>query len=234
MADLDACPQVHQVILTRNIPECAPDFEPSSRLLILDNPQPQGFGANHNAAFRHVQTPYFAILNPDIRLHDNPFPALLAVLDNPEIALSAPLVVNPHNAAEDSVRRFPTLSGLLLKALSLDDGRFRVGNDRASRPVPWVAGMFMLARRLDYASAGGFDEGFFLYYEDVDLCVRLWRSGRQVMFCPDVRVVHDARRASRRNPRYMMWHLASMLRYFRKHLWRLPHAQLARALQLQE
>lgn len=53
--------------------------------------------------------------------------------------------------------------------------------------------------------------------EDVDLCARLWRSGRRVMLCPAVRVVHDARRASRRDLRHMRWHAASMARYFRKH-----------------
>jgi len=69
-------------------------------------------------------------------------------------------------------------------------------------------------RASDYAALGGFDEGFFLYYEDVDLCARLWRGGREVVLCPEVQVVHDARRASRRHLRHMRWHAASMARYF--------------------
>ena len=59
--------------------------------------------------------------------------------------------------------------------------------------------MFMLVRSADYMAVGGFDEGFFLYYEDVDICARLWRSGRKVVICPEAIVVHDARRASRYN-----------------------------------
>lgn len=217
LEDLAACPEVSSVILTRNIPE--PDIiaARSERLTVIDNPRPQGFGANHNAAFRAAHTPFFLVLNPDVRLAGNPFPALLACLEDERVALCAPAVVNPAGALEDSARRFPSLADLTLKALGRYDGRLQYALGDPPRTAPWVAGMFMLIRGTDYADLGGFDEGFFLYYEDVDLCARLWRSGRRVMLCPAVRVVHDARRASRRDLRHMRWHAVSMARYFRRH-----------------
>jgi GT2 family glycosyltransferase len=75
--------------------------------------------------------------------------------------------------------------------------------------------MFMLFRREVFERAGGFDERYFLYYEDVDLCRRLAALGYRVELVPAARVVYDARRRSRgRDFRHALWHLASMLRYF--------------------
>jgi hypothetical protein len=77
----------------------------------------------------------------------------------------------------------------------------------------WVAGMFMLFRREVFAEMSGFDERYFLYYEDVDLCRRLRRRGYDVRLVPTVTAVHDARRESRRSLRHLRWHLASMARF---------------------
>lgn len=220
LEDLSACPEVGEVILTRNIPEPDIGHPKPGWLRIIDNAEPRGFASNHNAAFRQVKTCYFAILNPDVRFMGNPFPALIACMESQNAALCAPAVVNPAGELEDSTRQFPTVATLLLKALGFHDGRLNYVLGDPPLRVPWVAGMFLLVRSSDYAAVGGFDEGFFLYYEDVDLCARLTEAGRPIMLCPGVRIVHDARRASRRDLQHMAWHAASMTRYFRKHFWR--------------
>ncbi len=71
----------------------------------------------------------------------------------------------------------------------------------------------MLFRSEVYSELAGFDERYFLYYEDVDLCRRLRRRGYDVRLLPSVSAVHDARRESRRSLRHLRWHLASMLRF---------------------
>lgn len=218
--DLAACPEVEGVILTRNIPDPECVVVRSEWISIVDNPRPKGFAANHNAAFKSTRTPFFAVLNPDVRLIGNPFPTLIARMGDPAVALSAPAVVSPDGALEDSARQFPSLSALALKAFGRHTGRIHYAIGNPARPAPWVAGMFMLLRSSDYAGIGGFDEGFFLYYEDVDLCARLWQAGRRVLLCPEVHIVHDARRASRYDLRHMRWHAASMARYFLKHAMR--------------
>jgi hypothetical protein len=86
--------------------------------------------------------------------------------------------------------------------------------------VDWIAGMFMLFPAAVFAKLGGFDEAYFLYYEDVDLCSRLRAQGREVLVSSGVSVIHDARRASHRNPKYLRWHLSSMLRFFLHHFFR--------------
>ena len=213
-----------EVILTRNIPEQLPFSaeEFSYPIKMVENATPKGFGANHNAAFRHARGEWFCVTNPDIRMPANPFPVLVGELERQKAAVIAPAVLSPSGAIEDSIRRFPTPSSLAGKLLGRVDGRysFAVGDETFS--ADWVGGMFMLFRAEDYRRVGGFDEGFFLYYEDVDICTRLWKAGCRVLACPKAHVVHDARRASRRNLRYMRWHAGSMARYLGKHGLRLP------------
>lgn len=222
LSDLAACPEVASVIVTRNIPEISLETNRSGWQVTIDNTRPKGFAANHNAAFQYARTPYFAVLNPDIRLSGNPFPILLESMELDGVALCAPAVVNPAGGLEDSARHFPSLVELALKALHRYDGRLDYALGDSARQVPWVAGMFMLFSSPTYAALNGFDEGFFLYYEDVDLCARISKSGWKVVLCPNVHVIHDARRASRRNLRHMVWHATSMVRYFRRNF-RFPY-----------
>lgn len=210
------------LILTCNIPErVAIDGVGLQSFRRFDNANPKGFGANHNAAFQHCDNDFFCVTNPDVRLSNDPFPMLLACMDDPKVGLVAPWVIDPAGNAEDSARYFPSLPGLVAKALGFDEGRYPVVGELPVR-VEWVAGMFMLFRAEAFRDIGGFDDGFFLYYEDVDICARLWEAGWEVVLHPGVPVIHAAQRASRRNIRHMAWHLSSMARYFAKHLGRLP------------
>ncbi len=221
ICQLSDCPEVGQIILTRNIPEPSV-LQPTETLEITNNQIPAGFGANHNAAFKRCREPFFCVVNPDIKLSENPFPALLACLSKSNTALAAPLVVAPVGTVEDSIRRFPTPFSLLAKAMGNSDGRYDVMPGQPTLYPEWIAGMFMLFRSELFSQVGGFDSGFFLYYEDVDICTRLWKFGAQIVACPSVSVIHVARRESHRNWRFLRWHLASMARYFYKHFGRLP------------
>lgn len=213
------------VILTCNIPETvAIRSEGLQDFHRFDNETPKGFGANHNAAFQYCGSPFYCVTNPDVRLESPPFDGLLACMDDPKVGLVAPRVKGPEGHWEDSARYFPSPASLAAKLLKLGEGRYPVEGD-APMAVEWVAGMFMLFRAEAFRDIGGFDEGFFLYYEDVDICARLWKAGWKVMLHPGVSVVHAAQRTSRRNPRYMVWHLSSMTRYFAKHLGRLPRVR---------
>jgi len=220
-------PVEFEVILTKNIPESLnlslDEFPYNIRL--IENSRPKGFGANHNAAFKYARGQWFCVMNPDIRINDNPFPSLLSCLKEENVAVVGPEVVSPGGDIEDSARRFPTPLGLLAKGLGLNDGRYKTFDVKGALSIDWLAGMFMLFRAEDFRGVGGFDEGFFLYYEDVDICARLWTSGRRVQICTNAQVVHDAQRKSHRNLRYLRWHIASIARYLRKHWLRLPHIE---------
>lgn len=213
--------EVTQILITLNIPESL-NLPRSPRIAIISNPLPKGFGANHNAAFGYCQQPYFAPLNPDIEFQENPFPKLLLAMGEAGVALIAPMVKATDGSVEDSVRYFPTFRSLIRKMAGGSEGRYHFEAGQESFYPEWVAGMFMLFRSQDFSRLSGFDEKFFLYYEDVDICVRAWKKNMKVKVCPEVGVVHDAQRDSHSSFRHLRWHLASMARYFLKHWGRLP------------
>jgi len=176
------------------------------------NATPKGFGANHNAAFQTSQTRYFCVCNPDVRLPSNPFDVLLDILASDRAGVAGPLVRSPVGVVEDSARRFPTLPRLLRKALLPPHGP-DYPIDQGPVDVDWIAGMFMLFDCAVFRSVGGFDERYFLYYEDVDICRALHAIGRRVIYDPRAGIVHDARRASRRDLRRARHHIASAVRF---------------------
>lgn len=221
VADLVSCQEVGQIIVTHNIP-LSLTLPIDARIIEIYNHLPAGFAANHNAAFTYCAQPYFCSLNPDINLQNDPFPPLLAAMQETGAAIAAPLVRNPSGQIDDSVRTFPTMRSLLSKAMGRPCDNYKIDRSHSYLHPEWVAGMFMLFRSDDFRRLQGFDEQFFLYYEDVDICVRAWKAGMKVVACPSVTVVHDAQRTSHHNFRYMRWHLASMARYFYKHWGRLP------------
>lgn len=207
--------------MTVNVPEDL-DLATAGRrnpVSVVENAVPRGFAANHNAAFRSVHTPCFCVINPDVRLKSNPFPLLSSVLEDSRVGVVAPLVRNSSGAIENSARKFPTPKILAMKALGL---KSEAEPSAAVHPFEpdWVGGMFMLFRSDFYRTLGGFDEGYFLYYEDIDLCARLRVAGMRVVLEPRVEIIHDAQRASHRNPRYAWWHATSILRFFRSEPYR--------------
>ena len=208
------CSDTVTLVLTQNVSDSVSLSlsNVSSRHKFVVNAQPKGYGANQNAAFVYCRTPFFCIANPDIRLPSNPFPALTQTLVDERVGVVGPVVRDPKGMVEDSARRFPTPGVVLRKLLGGRPGPdYPV--DRGPIEVDWIAGMFMLFRSDTYRALGGFDEAYFLYYEDVDLCHRLRKAGKTVIYNPAAEVVHDARRESRTNPRLALRHLASVVRY---------------------
>lgn len=204
-----------EVCLTINVPEDLPPVLAGLpyAVKIIRNLSPLGFGENHNRALRLAEGDYFCVMNPDVRVTSNIFPALLSALKDAHVGVVAPLVFNKNGEIEDSARFFPTPFKIICKALGqCKGGDYRVGEARIF--PDWVGGMCMLLRREVYWRAGGFNEKFFLYYEDVDLCARIWLQGLKVVFVPQVSVVHDARRSSHKKWTYLVHHVRSMLRFF--------------------
>jgi len=218
--DLLACEEVAEVLVRLNVPE--PIDLPEGRVRLFENEAPRGFGANHNANLASAEGDYFAVLNPDIHLSENPFSLLLPVVAADGCGVVAPVIVTPAGVGEDNARRFPTVRGLVRKLISGYRGVDEGSEDGGVHHPDWVAGMFLLFAREAFELVGGFDERYFLYYEDVDICARLRKAGYEVCLAKEVRAIHDARRESRRSWRFARWHLSSMMRYFAIHWGRLP------------
>ena len=203
-----------EIILTINVPE---DERPLAinalSMMVIRNISPRGFGANHNAAFSASRAPFFAVVNPDIRLGKTDPSSLLEGFADPYTAACAPFITNRLGERQDTARRFPTWINLTRKAFCR---HIKPDYVEAEKPlaVDWVAGMLVVFRRDAYLDVGGFDDRrYFMYYEDADICLRLSKRGWRIILVPSVKVLHEAQRASHRNLRHMRWHATSMFRF---------------------
>jgi len=210
-----------QLLLTLNLDETLPfeKTEFSFPIRVFRNAVPLGFAANHNQAFTNSTGQFFCVLNPDIRLGSDPFQILLKCFEDSSVGAAAPLVLGENGAIEDSVRRFPGPLKILCKAFGGCKGSdYKIGDELVY--PDWAGGMFLLIPRDVYAKVGGFDQRYFLYYEDVDLCARLRLMGYEIVMSPHVQVTHLAQRSSHRNFKYLSLHLRSMMRFFLSSVYR--------------
>ncbi|MFL0799717.1 MAG: glycosyltransferase [Agarilytica sp.] len=216
LADLKQLSDVSfEIILTINVPEdmsFVSEFD-DLPINVLTNSIAKGFGQNHNQAFRAAKGDYFAVVNPDIRAENLRLSPIIETVSQDGVGACAPEVRSSTGELEDSARHFPSLLELIGKVLLK---KKRQGYTWQSEPVKvdWVGGMFIVFPRKIYSEVGGFDERYFMYYEDVDICRRLGLRKLAVMLEPRVCVIHDAQRASWKNSQHRKWHLRSVLRYF--------------------
>jgi GT2 family glycosyltransferase len=227
IADLAGCesPELARVILTQNLPETPPSTKGrrSPPVEVIRNRTPLGFGMNHNAAFRKCDTEYFAVVNPDIALTTNPFPAMLAEL-RAGAGVAAPVVLEPDGRIADTARSLITPYELIHR---------RTPTYTPPETPRWFAGMFLVFRSDAFAAVGGFDEGFFMYCEDFDICARLRLAGWPLAFVRQVQVVHAAQQLSHRSLRHFRWHLSSLGRMWTSsNFWR--YRRMVRRLEADE
>lgn len=204
--------EVTQIIVTVNSGSTACFDAFSEDIEVVVNLKPLGFGKNHNNALKICKNGYFCILNPDVGFVENPFTVLIEEFRNRVHGLCCPLVVNSQGLREDSVRQYPTIMELVGKLFG-HNSREIFFDSRDTFDVPWCAGMFMLFKREVFEDLDGFDEAFFMYYEDVDICARVWLHGYRVVCVPEALVVHDGSRASHNSFMPFLIHLKSFCIY---------------------
>ena len=180
----------------------AEEFAPQVRL--LRNAQNVGFGRGVNQGVAATTAPLVLIINPDCRLVAGALGALSADLAaHPDCAIVGPRILSPDGSVQGSARGDPDmLTGVFGRASALrrllpwlpvskrnvvDE---TVANATGSVVVDWVSGACMLARREALAKVGGFDERYFLYWEDADLCRRLRHAGYHTRYLPTATAVH--------------------------------------------
>jgi len=204
-----AASSIAKLILTENVPKSLPLLEGLPfPVEVIRNAHPKGFGENHNRAFAHSSSAYFAVLNPDIRIDADPFPALRKHLSDPQVGIVAPLVREADGTIADFVRPLVSPWEVLRR-------RLKVSAHQAQLSHPdWIAGIFLALRSGDYERLGGFDTRYFLYCEDIDICARARLRGLRLEAVPEVSVTHIAQRESHRSLRYLRHHVSSLLRFW--------------------
>jgi N-acetylglucosaminyl-diphospho-decaprenol L-rhamnosyltransferase len=188
-----------------------------------------GYSRGCNLGMSQVEADYYLVLNPDIVVQPGALDSLLAFADaHPRAGMVGPQLLNEDGSIQESCRRFYTFTTLLLRRTILgkifpnsETVRLHLMQDfdhRSSRPVDWVLGGCLLVRRSAMDRTGPMDERFFLYFEDVDWCYRMWQAGFEVLYCPDARFMHRHRRDSAKGAlnRSFWMHLASLISFFEK------------------
>lgn len=190
-----------------------------------------GFGAAHNIALRRNlhRAPYQLAINPDIEMDPSVIPELVRFMDShPQVGQVMPSIRYPDGSEQRLAKRLPTPADLFLRRFVpaakgiLPDvwGRYEMRDVDLSAPceVPSLSGCFMLMRSSALQAAGLFDERFFMYMEDVDLCRRIGAVS-QTVFYPGTSVLHAYSKGSYKNVRLFWLHLNSAIRYFNKWGW---------------
>lgn len=183
-----------------------------------------GAGANRGAALGDDRQAHLLVLNPDTELAPGSVRALVDVLDsNPRIGIAGPRIEDPDGSLYPSVRTFPALGDAvghaflgLVAPRNRYTRRYRMLDWDHSEPaeVDWVSGSCFLARRRAWDEVGGFDESYFMYAEDVDLCWRIRQAGWGVAYEPSARVVHVQGASTDRHPyRMIVEHHRALLRF---------------------
>ena len=223
---------------TDGVPERAAAEHPDVRLLPTGGNV--GYGAAANAGLAGLTEGHAVVANPDVVFEPGAIDELLAVAARwPRAATVGPAIRTPEGELYPSARDLPRLStgaghALLGWVWPANPWTARYRREREApreRPAGWLSGSCLLVDVAAFRSVGGFDPGYFMYFEDVDLAERLTRAGYLHVYAPSAVVVHEGGHATRREPHRMQRvHHTSALRYLsRQHPGR-RHAPLRLAL----
>lgn len=198
-------------------------------LRVVKNLENRGFGAACNQGAALAGGRHLLFINPDCRMAGGALARLTAVLEShPDAGMAGPLILNADGSEQRGCRRYlPDPRRALMRVLGLGkpDAAGRVAAfDLAGTPLPAgsaeveaISGACMLVRSEAFEELDGWDEGYFLHCEDLDLCLRIGRAGFKVIFVPDAVVNHAQGASSRRRPVFVLWHKhRGMWRYFSK------------------
>jgi len=197
---------------------------------IVDMPKNVGFGAGHNASFKDSGegSDYFFIVNPDVVLKTDAVDKLVEYMEaNPDVGAAVPRLTDNEGNLLSVYRRDPTVTDMFLRRFipfgfkkryayhTMQDEDYETEHE-----VPFPQGSFLCVRSSVFKNVGGFDERFFLYMEDADLCRKI-RRDHKCMYYPKASVVHFWNKGSHRSLKLFMIHMSSMIKYFNKWGWKL-------------
>jgi GT2 family glycosyltransferase len=184
-----------------------------------------GFGKAHNLCIdllKEESSKFHLILNPDVRFESSVLETLATELkSNPNLAMIAPKVLFPNKGLQYTARKFPKILELMMRFLGVSNTFTKKQEYRdQDLEIPFypdfIHGNFLLFKTEDFLSLGGFDEHFFMYMEDVDICKRLDRMGKRKMYFPKATIYHEFRKGSSKKIKLFLIHLQSLLRYYKK------------------
>lgn len=203
----------------------------SDSIVYIKNESNIGFGAAHNIAIDKAieqKSDFHLIVNPDIYFDDNVIEKMTAFFKTSEdIGLLMPKVLFPNGETQYLCKLLPTPMNLLFRRFlpfkklqkKLNDKyELRFSGYNKVTNVPCLSGCFMLCKTEVFKTVGKFDERYFMYLEDTDLCRRIHKKYK-TLFLPDVIVYHKYEKGSYKNHKLLKFHILSAIKYFNKWGW---------------
>ena len=214
--------QVDELIVIANIPGSVPDGVEA-----VHNEQSLGFGANVNKGAALTSAELVLSANPDAVPQPGAVDALRDFMtEHSRCGVAGPRMLYPDGTPQPSRRRFPTVLGTIVRRTPLrlvvpQRRHFHLDEEQPSEPVEadWMLGGFLLLRRTMLDEIGGWDSGYRMYCEDIDLNYRAARAGWERWYVPAALVHHDYAAVIDKTflSRHTIWHAKAMLRFLRKH-----------------
>jgi hypothetical protein len=193
-----------------------------------------GFARACNRGIAESHGRYVLLLNPDTQVFPGSLEAMLTFMDaHPEAGAAGPALLNPDGSLQPSGGRLPSLRGLLAihllvaRLLAPPEDPLRRRDFQRVAQVEEVSGACLVIRRSAWEAVGPLDEAYFLYFEEVDWCLRLKQQGWKVYYVPQARVIHHWRSRTDPDPQAQLHHLRSQRHYVQKHFGRGPFLLLA-------
>lgn len=160
----------------------------------IKNDDNLGYGKAHNIALKKAKTPYLLVLNPDTQIPVESLIELLGYMEkNPDVGIASPRIEKADGSLElASHRGFPTPKASFMYYFLKNDKLYHLTDRDMSKihEVDSVIGAFMFIRKEALDKAGYFDEDYFLYGEDIDICFRVKKAGYKVMYLPNIKAMH--------------------------------------------
>lgn len=204
-----------------------------SYISLFVNDKVTGYGGNHNINLFGSESEFFVIMNSDMLVKSDTFEKLLAYMEQDgSIGIIAPKVLNEDGSIQYLNKRYPAVFDLFLRkfcpkflagffAKRMCAYEMRDTNYSSIQDVPLLSGSFMMCRTSILRKIGGFDERFFLYFEDYDLCRRFQNEGYRTVYYPEAEVAHFWERSAHKNCRYALMFINSACKYFNRWGWKL-------------
>jgi GT2 family glycosyltransferase len=187
-----------------------------------------GFGAGHNIILNKIKnlSNYHLVLNPDVSFNSTVIPNLIAKLKRHEIvSMIAPKVLFTNGEHQYSCRRYPRVSELLARRFKflkpifnsiIYKGEYKDKNLDSSFFAEYIAGCFHLYKTKDFIELKGFDDRYFLYMEDVDICKKISSLDKQKLYYPKEKITHVLKQGSSKDLNLFFRHTSSAIKYFLK------------------
>lgn len=200
---------------------------------ILENPGVTGYGGNHNLNLARSDSEFFVIMNSDMMVRPDTFRNLIAFMKTDEkLGIIAPKILNEDGTVQYLNKRYPAVFDLFLRKFCpaglqgffktrMDAYEMKDTDYNTTMEVPLLSGSFMFCRTALLKKLGGFDEKFFLYFEDYDLCRRFQQAGYRTVFFTGAEAVHFWERSAHKSWRFALMFINSAGKYFSRWGWKL-------------